>query len=104
MSKRSMRTHTSVLHEALESRRFFSIDNGATSLDIGGTHYFVNSDSQHGMELWKSNLDGTNKQLVKDVWAKSSKPHGFMEFNGKLVFLAHTDKRDNQLFISDGTE
>ncbi len=86
--------------ESLESRRFLSVD-------IGATNFFVQEDAEHGMELWKSDLDGSNVTLVKDIvpGKKSSTPQKLLSFNGTLFFTANvTDFGDRELWTSDGTE
>ena len=83
-----------------------SVATGATSIDIGSTHYYAFNDGVHGTELWKSDLDGGNAVLVKDIFPGSdgSNLNNFNELNGKLVFSAGLYlPQSNELWTSDGT-
>lgn len=106
MSKPSNRKRGPVVTEALESRRLFAIPTGATQVDILTTRYFVRTESATGAELWKSNLDGTNRVLVKDIFtgSKSSSPQSLFNFNNTLYFSAiPSNGTGRELFKSDGT-
>lgn len=91
--------------ESLETRRLMA-GNGNTTVDIGAIRFFVNTDSAHGNELWKSDLNGSNASLVKDLYpgTGSSSPAWLTSFNGKLYFVAGDKVVGTELFESDGTE
>lgn len=88
--------------EGLESRRLMD------GIQVGNQLFFVNSDPDHGSELWKSDLDGSNPTLVKDirpgVW--DSTPDELFAFNGTLFFTAMNGSPGlgRELYKSDGTE
>jgi ELWxxDGT repeat protein len=91
--------------EQLESRRLLA-GNGATTVNIGSTRFFVGTDAPHGAELWKSDLDGSNATLVRDIWPGSggSTPSQMINFNGTLFFAASfTLQKSLELWKSDGT-
>src|SRR4051812_26969269 len=92
--------------ESLEQRRLFAAA-GATSVQIGKTLYFAGTDAEHGTELWKSDLDGSNATLVKDIpsYKEGSHPQQLFNFNGELYFSADTGIMNygRELFKSDGT-
>jgi ELWxxDGT repeat protein len=75
------------------------------SVQIGETIYFRNSDSAYGMELWKSNADGSDKQLVIDLFPGSggADPRWLIELNGQLIFAAHGPGTGTELYTTDGT-
>jgi ELWxxDGT repeat protein len=92
--------------EKLESRRLLS-GTGATEVVIGADRYFVNTDADHGAELWKSDTDGSNAVLVKDIFAgaASASPQWLFDFNGTLFFSANDGTTSGrELWKSDGTE
>jgi ELWxxDGT repeat protein len=99
-----MRSHS--LIEALETRQMLSVTSGPTSVDIGSTHYYAFDDGVHGTELWKSDLDGGNAALVKDIYPGSSGSNvsWLTNLNGHLIFSAgHYLPLSNELWTSDGT-
>lgn len=73
--------------------------------EVNKTLYFVGSDPEHGVELWK--VDGvTGKaELVKDIWtcAGSSYPKNLTNVDGILFFTATDDNNGRELWRSDGT-
>ncbi|WP_395850530.1 Ig-like domain-containing protein [Cystobacter fuscus] len=76
-------------------------------VSVGSTVFFVNSDSSHGAELWKSDGTAAGTVLVKDI-----RP-GFrdgLDFRSKMVaargrvfFTADDGQRGFELWSSDGT-
>src|SRR5262245_38473388 len=96
--------NTLIRMETLEARRLLA--NGATSLQIGNVLYFAQADAARGSELWKSNPDGTNKQLVKDIFPgpTGSQPRWMFDWNGTLYFAAQDASYHVELWKSDGFE
>jgi ELWxxDGT repeat protein len=92
--------------EQLESRRLLDSVPGPTSVQIGNTLYYAHDDNVHGVELWKSNLDGTNAMLVKDIYPGpyGSSPDWLFNYNGTLLFTAYGWSSGDELWRSDGTE
>lgn len=92
----------SVRVEGLESRQLLA------GVQAGDFLYFVNTDAGHGAELWKSDLDGSNPAMVKDIrpgiW--DSDPMELFAFNGTLFFSAINGSPGlgRELYKSDGTE
>ena len=67
---------------------------------------FEATDSEHGLELWRT--DGTEEgtTLVKDIQPGSVRSYvnHFRKMNGLVYFTAETDTHGNELWVSDGTE
>lgn len=90
--------------ESLESRQLLS--DGNTTFNIGDTKFFVQRDSAHGSELWKSDLDGSNAALIKDInpGDRGSYPTWLTEESGTLLFVASDNTHGAELWRSDGTD
>lgn len=88
--------------EGLESRRLMD------GVQAGNFLYYVNSDPDHGSELWKSDLNGSNAAIVKDIrpGASGAAPSELFAFNGTLFFSAMNGSPGlgRELWKSDGTE
>ena len=77
--------------------------------------YFAANDGENGTELFISDGTAEGTQLLVDLnpsindsyygssFPKSSNPTNFVEFNGKLYFIANDGESGRQLFVSDGT-
>src|SRR3954447_9370545 len=106
MYRRGIGTRIQAMFENLESRQLLS-GNGATSLAIGNTLFFAYNDGVHGTELWKSNLDGSGKVMIKDIYnalpGSGSNPSWFTNYDGKLYFAASDPVVGRELYTSDGT-
>jgi ELWxxDGT repeat protein len=67
---------------------------------------FEASDSEHGLELWKT--DGTEEgtTMVKDIQPGGGRSYvdNFRKMNGLIYFTADTDTHGNELWVTDGTE
>lgn len=68
--------------------------------------YFLKSDLTYGQELWYSNGEAGNYQLLKDICPGncSSAVPEMIEYNGLLYFAADNEVNDFELWVSDGTE
>lgn len=84
--------------EGLESRQMLAVQ-------LGDHLYYDNVDAEHGRELWQSNLDGSNPQVVADIrpGAESSNPDDLMVAGNTLYFTANDGERGDELWKSDGT-
>ncbi len=100
------------LIERLESRRLLATGTEVTSVNIGDIRYFINSDAEHGIELWTSNLDGTNAKLLEDFnpGPNNGWPQWLTAFHGKLYFTVQTEfsspsamGANREPWVSDGT-
>src|SRR5262245_25564753 len=93
--------------EMLESRRLLDNVPGPTSVEIGDTRYYAYSDGVNGSALWKSNLDGSNAVMVKDVSPSTTSNQildWFFNYNGLLLFTANVSNMGgDELWRSDGT-
>jgi ELWxxDGT repeat protein len=71
---------------------------GDELVDVNGTLYFAASNSNDGMELWKSN--GTGASQVMDIWPgpDSSDPRQLTYINGTLFFTAVQPDRGRELW------
>ena len=71
-----------------------------------GKLYFPASDSVNGSQLWSSDGTSAGTSLVKVLspYKYYASPQHFIDYNGKLIFVAATDSTNlNQLYVSDGT-
>jgi ELWxxDGT repeat protein len=93
--------------EPLEPRRLLDNVPGPIKVTIGETIYYTFNDGIFGNELWKSNLDGTNPQLVRDInpGKGDSNPDWLFNYNGMLLFTATggIPNTGDELWRSDGT-
>src|SRR3954463_11596901 len=99
MYRRGIGTRRQALTEAMESRQLLS-GNGATCLAIGNTLFFSADGGNHVNVLWKSNLDGSDKQIVKNT---AVSPRWLTNLNGTLIFAAG-DLSGTEPWRSDGTD
>ncbi len=80
-------------------------------VNVNGIVYFAADDGVHSNEVWRSNGTAAGTTLVVDTWPgggsaiRGSSMRDFVNFNGKLLFLARDGSRGwfQQLYISDGT-
>jgi ELWxxDGT repeat protein len=73
---------------------------------VGEQVFFLASDSQHGLELWKSNGAADGTVLVKDINPNGSAFHQFaplVNVAGVLYFYADDGAHGFELWKSDGT-
>jgi ELWxxDGT repeat protein len=74
---------------------------------VGEQVFFLASDSQHGLELWKSDGTANGTSLVKDIRPDGSAfslPARLVNVGGVLFFHANDGVHGNELWKSDGTE
>jgi large repetitive protein len=71
-----------------------------------GLFYFVASDGEHGLELWRSDGTPAGTFMAADVRSggEGSNPAELTELNGKLFFSANDGVHGPGLWTSDGTE
>lgn len=81
-----------------------NIGNGQLAA-FNGSLFFVNADSAHGTELWKSNGTAAGTTLFKDIYAgaPSSFPINLTTTNGALYFGAVNGSGFSELWKSNGT-
>lgn len=72
---------------------------------LGNEVFFTVSETSTGVELWKSDISGTNITLVKDIYlgSNSSYPSNLKAMNGYLYFSAQASFYDTELWRTDGT-
>ena len=72
---------------------------------IGGVHYFVANDGDHGREVWRT--DGTNAGtwMLKDIFPGPgySEAKSLTDVDGTLYFVAKSPGAGWELWASDGT-
>ena len=68
--------------------------------------FYQGSDITNGTEPWVSDGTKTGTHLLKDIYPgpDASYPHSFIEFNGKVYFLAMDNINSQELWVTDGTE
>lgn len=67
--------------------------------------FFAGKDTEHGSELWYTDLTPEGTKLFMDIipGSESSEPSGLKWVNGKLFFTAETAEYGRELWVSDGT-
>ena len=79
---------------------------------VGDRVYFSANDGVNGTELWRSNGNAANTQLVKDIrpgnspygTPNSSNPDDLTAVDGTLFFSANDGVTGVELWKSDGTD
>jgi len=72
--------------------------------------YFQGRDEENGVELWRTDGTAEGTFMIKNIryLGADSRPHHFMEFNGKLYFAAQEGwiqgGLGEELYVTDGTE
>ena len=85
--------------------------NPSNFVEFNGKLYFTADNGENGQELFVSDGTAEGTQLLVDLNAGSSNygnnyganPSNFVEFNGKLYFVADNGESGTELFVSDGT-
>jgi len=79
---------------------------GFTTINAGGTIYFIATDGTHGKELWKTDGTEGGTEMVKDINPGTADAgiYALGAFNGALYFFANDGVNGPQLWKSDGTE
>ena len=75
-------------------------------IEYNNKMFFAGFDSSKGFELWTSDGTPNGTQIFLDIntGANSSSPISFVESNGLLFFLAHSNSTDyHQLWVTNGT-
>lgn len=73
--------------------------------EIGDHVVFAMEDSAHGYELWFSDTDAKQTELLNDIWIgpKSGNPEDFCSWNNEIYFRATTAEYGTELWKTDGT-
>ncbi len=73
--------------------------------NVNGTIFFVDGDSAHGVELWKSNGTAAGTVMVKDInpGPRGSYPKALTNINGTLFFQADDGTHGTELWRSNGS-
>jgi ELWxxDGT repeat protein len=78
---------------------------GISGAALGNELVFVSHDDAHGMELWITKNDGSQKELLKDIdpGTSDSSPDSFISAGDKVFFAASTSATGRELWVTDGT-
>ncbi len=83
----------------------FLYSDTTRSAVLDGEIYFAGEDSEHGVELWKSDGSEAGTLRVRDVApdAAPSHPRWFFAAEGRVFFSAWTPHLGVELWVTDGT-
>jgi ELWxxDGT repeat protein len=72
---------------------------------IGAVNFFAASDSQHGVELWRSDGTDSGTYMLADIWPgqPASYPRNFVAAYGEVFFIADDGVHGSELWCTDGT-
>ncbi len=89
--------------ELIDTVRDSELLNGIVASDAA--IFFLNTDAQHGQELWRADRDGGNPRLVKDIQPgpQGSKISAMTIVNDQLFFTANDGIHGQELWATDGS-